>query len=73
MAKQAKVTQAAKDPGELKSDKGYCEWENRWESFIYTIPGQNGIQLSYIIRIESELDYYQGAGGGFLMLPSLTR
>jgi len=39
VAKQTKATQEVEDPGELKSDKGYYEWEYRWENYLSIIPG----------------------------------
>ncbi len=57
VAKQCKATQAGADPGELKSDKGYYELEDRWENYLSTIPGQNGVPLSYVIRMDDAPDY----------------
>ena len=42
---------------ELKSDKGYYEWEDGWENYLSTIPGQNGVPLSYVIRMDCVPDY----------------
>ena len=53
VVKQSKTLQIAADPGELKSDKGYHNWNQRWENYLSTIPGQNGVPLSYVIRIKS--------------------
>ena len=51
VAKKIKATQTAANTGELKSDKGYYEWEDKWKNYVSTIPGQNGIPLSYVTRI----------------------
>ena len=51
--KQSKATQTGADPGELKSDKGFYDWDEKWENYLSTIPGQNGIPLSYVTRIDS--------------------
>ena len=57
VAKQCKATQAGADPGELKSDKGYYEWEDCLENYLSTIPGQNGVPLLYVIRMDDAPDY----------------
>ena len=57
VAKQAKATQAGADPGELKSDKAFYEWDDKWENYLSTIPGQTGVPLSYVIRVEDEPEY----------------
>lgn len=45
VAKQVKATQAGEDPGDLKSDKGFCVWDNKWENYLSTTPGQMGVPL----------------------------
>ena len=57
VAKQAKATQAGADPGELKSDKGFYDWDDKWENYLSTIPGQNGVPLSYVVRVDSTPEY----------------
>ena len=57
VAKQAKAIQAGADPGELKSDKRFYEWDDKWENYLSTIPGQNGVPLSYVIRVDNAPDY----------------
>ena len=57
VAKHSKATQAGAEPPELKSDKGFYDWEDRWENYLSTIPGQNGVPLSYVVRIEDQPDY----------------
>ena len=57
VAKQAKTIQAGADPGELKSDKRFYEWDDKWENYLSTIPGQNGVPLSYVIRVDVAPDY----------------
>ena len=57
VAKQCKATQAGAEPQELKSDKGFHEWEDRWDNYLSTIPGQNGVPLSYVTRLENAPEY----------------
>ena len=40
----------AADPGPLKSEKQWREWEEKFENFLGTIIGVNGIPLKYVIR-----------------------
>ena len=49
MVKQANATQATTYPGEVKSVKGYYEWEDNWEIYLYTTLGHNVVPLSYSI------------------------
>ena len=57
VAKEAKATQAKTDPGDLKSDTGIYDWDNKWENCISLIPGQNGVPLPHLIRLDSEPDH----------------
>ena len=40
----------AADPGPLKSEKQWREWEEKFENFLGCIIGVNGIPLKYVIR-----------------------
>ena len=55
--KHSKATQAAADPGELTNDKGFYDFESAFENYLSTIPGQNGVPLSYVGRVETEPTY----------------
>ena len=39
VAKQAKSTQAGTDPGELKSEKGLYDWDEKWKNCLSAILG----------------------------------
>ena len=55
--KHSKATQAAADPGKLTDDKGFYDSESAFENYLSAIPGQNGVPLSYVGSIETELTY----------------
>ena len=57
VAKQYKATQAGAEPQELKSDKGFHDWEKRWYNCLSTIPGQNGVLSFYVTRLEDTPEY----------------
>jgi hypothetical protein len=40
----------AADPGKLKKQKDWLQWERGFNNFLSTIPGQSGIPLNYVIR-----------------------
>ena len=46
----------AADPGPLKSEKQWREWEEKFTNFLNCILGVNGIPLSYVIRENDDPD-----------------
>lgn len=48
----------AADPGKLKKQKDWMQWERGFNNYLSTIPGQSGIPLNYIIR-ENDLPSYE--------------
>ena len=60
VAKEAKATQAGVDPGELKSDKGIYDWDDKWENCLSIIPEQNGVSLLRLIKLDSEPEHQPG-------------
>ena len=46
--KQPEADQVGADPGKLKLDKGFYNWDEKWENYLSTIPRKNGIPLSYV-------------------------
>ena len=53
VANQAKAAQAGVDPGELESDKRFYGWDDKRDNFLSTIPRNNGVPLSHVIRSDS--------------------
>ena len=41
----------ASSPGPLKSEDKWVEWETKFENYLSTIPGVDGVPLSYVIRV----------------------
>ena len=37
-SKQAKAKQTKADSGELKSEKGVYNWDDKWENYLSTVP-----------------------------------
>ena len=40
----------AADPGKLKDERKWTEWEPAFVNYLSTIPGVTGVPLSYVIR-----------------------
>jgi hypothetical protein len=51
----------AADPGKLKKQKDWMQWERGFNNFLSTIPGQSGIPLNHIIT-ENENPSYKNEG-----------
>jgi hypothetical protein len=51
----------AADPGKLKKQKDWMQWERGFNNFLSTIPGQSGIPLNCVIR-ENENPSYENKG-----------
>ena len=47
---QSDTVSKAADPGKFKDEKKWPEWEPAFVNYLSTIPGVNGVPLSYIIR-----------------------
>jgi hypothetical protein len=43
------VSEAA-DPGKLKDERKWPEWEPAFVNYLSTIPGVNGVPLLYVVR-----------------------
>ena len=64
-AEEADGLSKAADPGKLKRQKEWTAWSRGLKNYLSTIPGQDGVPLSYIIReneepvydLEEEIDY----------------
>jgi hypothetical protein len=47
---QSDTVSKAADPGKFKDEKKWPEWEPAFVNYLSTIPGVNGIPLSYVVR-----------------------
>jgi len=47
---QSDTVSKAADPGKFKDERKWPEWEPAFANYLSTIPGVNGIPLSYVIR-----------------------
>ena len=53
---QSDTVSKAADPGKFKDERKWPEWEPAFANYLSTIPGVNGIPLSYVIRETEEPD-----------------
>ena len=53
---QSDTVSKAADPGKFKDERKWPEWEPAFANYLSTIPGVNGIPLSYVIREAEEPD-----------------
>ena len=53
---QSDTVSKAADPGKFKDEGKWPEWEPAFANYLSTIPGVNGIPLSYVIRETEEPD-----------------
>ena len=47
---QSDTVSKAADPGKFKDEKKWPEWEPAFVNYLSTIPGVNGVPLSYVVR-----------------------
>jgi hypothetical protein len=47
---QADTVSKAADPGKLKDERKWPEWEPAFMNYLSTIPGVSGVPLSYVVR-----------------------
>ena len=47
---QSDMVSKAADPGKLKGERKWPEWEPAFVNYLSTIPGVNGVPLSYVVR-----------------------
>jgi len=45
------------DPGELKLDKYFYDWESLFYNYLSKISGQNGVPLYHVNRVDTEPNY----------------
>jgi hypothetical protein len=53
---QADTVSKAADPGKLKDERKWPEWEPAFTTYLSTIPGVSGVPLSYVIREKEQPD-----------------
>ena len=54
-AEQVDTVSKAADPGKFKDESKWAEWEPAFVNYLSTIPGVDGVPLSYVVR-EDEID-----------------
>ena len=62
-ADQADTIRKAADPGTFKYERTCPKWEVKFENYLSTIPGVNGVPLSYVVRYQEAPEcttYFQG-------------
>lgn len=53
---QADTVSKAADPGKFKDERKWPEWEPAFMNYLSTIPGVNGVPLSYVVREKEVAD-----------------
>jgi hypothetical protein len=46
----------ASSPGPLESEDTWIEWDTKFDNCLSTIPGVDGVPLSYVIRMKDNPD-----------------
>ena len=53
---QSDTVSKAADPGKFKDERKWPEWEPAFVNYLSTIPGVNGVPLSYVVREKEDPD-----------------
>ena len=53
---QSDTVSKAANPGKFKDERKWPEWEPAFVNYLSTIPGVNGVPLSYVVRDKEEPD-----------------
>ena len=64
-ANQADTISKTSDPGNIKVERTWTKWEIKFENYISTIPGVNGVPLSYVVRYQAAPDHTTDFQGNF--------
>ena len=64
-ADQADTVSKAADPGKFKDERKWPDWEPAFVNYLSTIPGVNGVPLSYIVRENEQPDHNGDFGDDF--------
>ena len=54
------------DPGKFKDERKWAKWEVKLENDLSTIPGVNGVLLSYLVRTQVAPDCTTDFQGNFI-------
>jgi hypothetical protein len=54
---QSDTVSKAADPGKFKDERKWPEWEPAFVNYLSTIPGVNGVPLSYVVREREDPDH----------------
>ena len=65
-ANQADNISKTADSGKFKDECTWPKWEIKSENYLFTIPGVNGVPLSYIVRYQSYADRTPDLQGDFI-------
>ena len=65
-ADQDETTRNAADPGKLKEERTWTEWEVKIENYLSTIPWVTGVPLSYVVRAQAAPDCTTDSQGDFI-------
>ena len=63
---QVDTIRKAADPGEFKDEKKWPDWEPAFVKYLSTIPGVEGIPLSYVVRANEDPDHETDFEGDFV-------
>ena len=64
-AEQADTVSKAADPGKFKDERKWPDWEPAFVNYLSTIPGVNGVPLSYVVRANDQPDHVTDFGEDF--------
>ena len=64
-ADQADTVSKAADPGKFKDERKWPDWEPAFVNYLSTIPGVNGVPLSYVVRENEQPDHNSTFGDDF--------
>ena len=65
-ADQGDTISKAADPGKFKDERTRTKWEVKFDSYLSTIPGVNGVPLSYVVRSQATHDRPTDFQGDFI-------
>ena len=63
---QVDTISKAADPGKLKDEKKWDDWEPAFVNYLSTIPGAKGIPLSHVVRANEDPDHETNFEGDFV-------
>ena len=63
---QVDTISKAADPGKFKDEKKWPDWEPAFVNYLSTIPGVEGIPLSYVVRANDAPDHQTEFGDDFI-------